>query len=199
MNETQTQPQGNEEELKMLADLKLENQSLREENERLKNPTADIDRGEPLNEVTEPQTDRGFETLENLTQMGGTGDTAGSPELAEIRKEIETIKRENEVHRYAEEYNVTAEGKKILMEGVIEKGMSIEDASIYAQGKMMNQSSQAVGTPTPGQSEHQINQQEQAAEKAANPSPQDMSTEELEKQASADFEQAYQQGQSIKG
>lgn len=195
-----------EQSLKMIADLRMENQSLKQQLEQVNSPTAETgDPGiagapgvpSPAGTDGAPSGERGFETLENLESMGGGGDTPINQEVAAIRGELDQMKKEKAVHDYADENNVTSEGKAILMKAVMEKNMVLEDAVVYAQGAMQTGAAEAIGSPTPGQSEAQVQQQEEAQQKAANPNPAEMSKEDLEKSAEAQFEEAYRSGTSI--
>ena len=196
----ETQPENNTEELqKQLADLKLENQSLKQQVENIQ--TAPQQGGGNtsntlIDENSLPQTTTGFEPVDNRAGQTESTEQPENTEMSDMRKELQDLQRKNAVNEFAEENNLTAEQKKAVMEGVVEKGLSVEDSAIYAQGKMMTNATEARGIPTPPQSEADTLQQQQEAERKAG-DPNSMSADELEKAAAADFESANQSRQSI--
>ena len=174
----------NEELLKQIADLRLENQSLRESQNQ---EPAPEEAPAPINT---PQTTVGFDVAEsNMVEQTPAQNT----ELEAVKAEVEALRKKDEVNTFAEENNLTNDHKRMIQEGV-EKGLSLEDASIFAQGKM-SAGGNAIGTPTPPQSESQHVAEEEKANQPTD--PRDMSTEELERQAEAELEAADRAGTPI--
>lgn len=117
--------------------------------------TTDAQNIPPAQTATEDITasaEKAFtDSLEKKTaqeQMSGRQTTEGYDTM---KAEIDSLKKMNEVQRYARENNITADAEKIITEGVVNKGLSMKEATAMARG-MLAPEQDAVGVPSPGES-----------------------------------------------
>ena len=185
--------------MKLLAEERLKTQALQQKLDALTRGEASGEEKQP--DGQQPEITEGFERIEgNLTGNQQQDAPENNAVVDSIKADLEALKRKDTVHTYAEENNLTSDHKKIIMEAVVDKGMSLEDAGVYAQGVLVaTGGGEALGQPTPPQSQAQLTAQEQAQEQAnaAQQKPQNKSASELEQSAEQELEQAMREGTPI--